>query len=44
LAADVFVDVPDEIDISDMRSSGLQPDEQLLPETPCLYFLFTWII
>ncbi|KAG0556147.1 hypothetical protein KC19_11G029700 [Ceratodon purpureus] len=31
---DVFVDVPDEIDISNMRSNGMQPDEQLLPETP----------
>eukprot|EP00897_Mesotaenium_endlicherianum_P009541 jgi/Mesen1/8615/ME000050S08022 len=29
---DVFVDVPDEIDISHMRSTGLQPGEQLLPE------------
>lgn len=43
LAADVFVDVPDEIDISDMRSQGMQPDEQPLPETPGLYFLLTWI-
>lgn len=45
LFADVFVDVPDEIDINCMRSKGLQPDEQLLPETPglcltcCLYLL-----
>jgi ubiquitin carboxyl-terminal hydrolase 5/13 len=31
---DVFVDVPDEIDISEMRSTGMQPDEELLPETP----------
>jgi hypothetical protein len=31
--ADVFVDVPDELDISSMRGQGLQPDEQLLPET-----------
>ncbi|KAL2643337.1 hypothetical protein R1flu_010924 [Riccia fluitans] len=30
---DVFVDVPDEIDISYMRAKGLQPDEELLPET-----------
>ncbi|CAM6037602.1 unnamed protein product [Sphagnum compactum] len=30
---DVFVDVPDELDISSMRGQGLQPDEQLLPET-----------
>jgi hypothetical protein len=37
------VDVPDEIDISDMRSNGMQPDEQLLPDTPGLYFLFTCI-
>lgn len=34
LVADVFIDVPDEIDISDMRSKGPQPDEQFLPETP----------
>lgn len=33
------MDVPDEIDISEMRSSGMQPDEQLLPETPGLYSL-----
>ena len=45
LFADVFVDVPDEIDINCMRSKGLQPDEQLLPETPgpcltcCLHLL-----
>lgn len=31
-APDVFVDVPDEIDISYMRSKGLQPGEELLPE------------
>ncbi|BBN00627.1 ubiquitin carboxyl-terminal hydrolase 5/13 [Marchantia polymorpha subsp. ruderalis] len=30
---DVFIDVPDEIDISYMRGKGLQPDEELLPET-----------
>ncbi|KAL3696589.1 hypothetical protein R1sor_010665 [Riccia sorocarpa] len=30
---DVFIDVPDEIDISYMRAKGLQPDEELLPET-----------
>jgi ubiquitin carboxyl-terminal hydrolase 5/13 len=30
---DVFVDVPDEIDISSMRGMGLQPGEELLPET-----------
>ncbi|CAM6094678.1 unnamed protein product [Calypogeia fissa] len=29
---DVFVDVPDEIDISRMRGMGLQPGEELLPE------------
>ncbi|XP_050218247.1 ubiquitin carboxyl-terminal hydrolase 14 [Mercurialis annua] len=29
---DVYVDVPDIIDISHMRSRGLQPGEQLLPE------------
>ncbi|XP_020534537.1 ubiquitin carboxyl-terminal hydrolase 14 isoform X2 [Jatropha curcas] len=29
---DVYIDVPDIIDISHMRSRGLQPGEQLLPE------------
>ncbi|XP_057963166.1 ubiquitin carboxyl-terminal hydrolase 14 [Malania oleifera] len=29
---DVYVDVPDVIDISHMRSKGLQPGEELLPE------------
>lgn len=30
---DVFVDVPDYLDISFLRSKGLQPGEELLPET-----------
>lgn len=30
---DVYIDVPDIIDISHMRSKGLQPGEELLPET-----------
>ncbi|XP_075075979.1 ubiquitin carboxyl-terminal hydrolase 14 isoform X2 [Nicotiana tabacum] len=30
---DVYVDVPDIIDIRNMRSNGLQPREELLPET-----------
>ncbi|KAL8144321.1 hypothetical protein V2J09_017353, partial [Rumex salicifolius] len=30
---DVYVDVPDIIDISHMRSKGLQPGEELLPES-----------
>ncbi|KAA8526881.1 hypothetical protein F0562_008890 [Nyssa sinensis] len=29
---DVYIDVPDIIDISAMRSKGLQPEEELLPE------------
>eukprot|EP00898_Chlorokybus_atmophyticus_P002300 jgi/Chlat1/3070/Chrsp21S03316 len=29
---DVFVDVPDEIDLSPLRGRGLQPGEELLPE------------
>ncbi|KAI8557723.1 hypothetical protein RHMOL_Rhmol04G0031800 [Rhododendron molle] len=29
---DVYIDVPDTIDISDMRSKGVQPGEELLPE------------
>ncbi|THU71165.1 hypothetical protein C4D60_Mb08t32660 [Musa balbisiana] len=34
--ADVYIDVPDVIDITHMRSKGLQPGEELLPETgPC---------
>jgi hypothetical protein len=37
--ADVFVDVPDELDISSMRGQGLQPDEQLLPETAGVFLL-----
>lgn len=30
---DVYIDVPEIIDISNMRSKGLQPGEELLPET-----------
>lgn len=30
--SDVYIDVPDVIDISHMRSNGLQPGEELLPE------------
>lgn len=30
---DVYVDVPDTIDISNLRSKGLQPGEELLPES-----------
>ncbi|OMO80445.1 hypothetical protein CCACVL1_12950 [Corchorus capsularis] len=30
---DVYIDVPDIIDISHMRSKGLQPGEELLPES-----------
>ncbi|XP_073009187.1 ubiquitin carboxyl-terminal hydrolase 14 isoform X2 [Typha latifolia] len=30
---DVYIDVPDIIDITHMRSKGLQPGEELLPET-----------
>ncbi|KAJ4982310.1 hypothetical protein NE237_033147 [Protea cynaroides] len=30
---DVYIDVPDVIDISHMRSKGLQPGEELLPQT-----------
>lgn len=29
---DVYIDVPDTIDISHMRSKGLQPGEELLPD------------
>ncbi|CBI20397.3 unnamed protein product, partial [Vitis vinifera] len=29
---DVYIDVPDIIDISHMRSRGIQPGEELLPE------------
>ncbi|GBG74219.1 hypothetical protein CBR_g17932 [Chara braunii] len=31
---DVFIDVPDEIDLSHLRGKGLQPGEQELPDTP----------
>ena len=30
---DVYIDVPDVIDITNMRSKGLQSGEELLPET-----------
>lgn len=30
---DVYIDVPDIIDISHMRSKGLQPGEEILPES-----------
>jgi ubiquitin carboxyl-terminal hydrolase 5/13 len=30
--SDVYIDVPDTIDISHMRSKGVQPGEELLPE------------
>lgn len=33
LDPDVFLDVPDILDITYLRSSGLQPNEELLPET-----------
>lgn len=36
--SDVYIDVPDIIDISHMRSKGLQPGEELLPETGMLSF------
>ena len=36
---DVYIDVPDVIDISHMRSKGLQPGEELLPEGGMWYFL-----
>lgn len=32
---DVYIDVPDVINISHMRSNGLQPGEELLPEGDC---------
>lgn len=47
---DVYIDVPDTIDISHMRSKGLQPWEELLPDGSMLslfisiYFLGTIII
>ncbi|XP_073285755.1 ubiquitin carboxyl-terminal hydrolase 14-like [Primulina huaijiensis] len=33
---DVYIDVPDIIDISHMRSKGLQPEEELLPDNASL--------
>jgi len=33
VGSDVYIDVPDVIDISHMRSKGVQPGEELLPET-----------
>jgi hypothetical protein len=37
--ADVYIDVPDVIDISHMRSKGLQPGEELLPDGGMLLYL-----
>lgn len=38
---DVYIDVPDTIDISNMRSKGLQPGEELLPDGGlCSFLLF----
>lgn len=37
LFADVYIDVPDIIDISHMRSKGLQHGEELLPESGMYY-------
>lgn len=34
---DVYIDVPEMIDISYMRSKGLQPGEELLPEAGMCY-------
>lgn len=31
----MYIDVPDVINISHMRSNGLQPGEELLPEGDC---------
>lgn len=31
--SDVYIDVPDTIDITHMRSKGMQPGEELLPES-----------
>ena len=36
---DVYIDVPDIIDISHMRSRGIQPGEELLPEAGMSYCL-----
>lgn len=36
----MYIDVPDVIDIGHMRSKGLQPGEELLPDDGMLY-LFT---
>lgn len=34
---DVYIDVPETLDISFMRSRGLQPGEELLPEDGMCY-------
>lgn len=36
---DVYIDVPETLDISFMRSRGLQPGEELLPEDGMCYVL-----
>lgn len=33
MSPDVYIDVPDVIDITNMRSKGLQSGEELLPDT-----------
>ncbi|RVW26079.1 Ubiquitin carboxyl-terminal hydrolase 14 [Vitis vinifera] len=38
---DVYIDVPDIIDISHMRSRGIQPGEELLPEAVLLWISWT---
>lgn len=38
---DVYIDVPDTIDISPMRSKGLQPGEELLPDAGMLSWLIS---
>lgn len=37
---DVYIDVPNIIDISHMRSKGLQPGEELLPDAGTLSIIF----
>lgn len=40
----MYIDVPDVIDISHMRSKGLQPGEELLPDSGmfCYIYLEEW--
>lgn len=37
---DVYIDVPETIDVSGMRSNGIQPGEELLPDSGLYLLVF----